>query len=291
MDHSAENTNRDRPLLGIVLMVLGMIIIPVIDVCAKILSETYPVWQVIWSRFAFHMIWLFPLLIITRQKWWLFPVSPGYQFLRGMCLLLATVCFFISIKTNPIPIALAMLFISPLVVTLLSPVLLGEMFGIRRFIATVVGFCGVLIVINPITSDFDPTILFALLAGILYALYIIITRKVSNTGSAIMTLFYTGIVGVVFLSPMMPAIWVAPDQNGFILMALIGLSAVTGHYLIIRACHYAPASIISPFNYTEIISATFLSFIFFDYLPEPRVWLGIGIICLSGLYISMRESQ
>ncbi len=291
MRYQPRPNTEHRPLLGILLMVLAMIIIPVLDICAKILNESYPVWQVVWSRFAFHLLWLMPIVIITGQKWWRLPAHPVYQFMRGFFLLMATVCFFISIKTNPIPVALALLFVSPLVVTLLSPFLLGETFGLRRLIATIVGFIGVLIVINPGADEFNPTILLALLAGVCYSFYIIITRKISSRGSAIMAMFYTGLVGVIILAPVMPSIWVMPDAYGLGLMAIMGLIAVSGHYLITQACYYAPASLVSPFNYTEIVSATLLSFFIFGYLPEPRVWLGIAIICLSGLYISIRERK
>lgn len=106
-----------------------------------------------------------------------------------------------------------------------------------------------------------------------------------------MTLFYTGIVGLLLLAPAMPTIWIRPDAYGLGLMALMGLTAVTGHYLIIQACHYAPASLVAPFNYVEIISATLLSLYFFNFLPDQRVWIGIAVICLSGIYISIRERK
>jgi drug/metabolite transporter (DMT)-like permease len=202
---------------------------------------------------------------------------------------MATLFFFLCIQTNPIPNALALLFISPLVVTLLSPLVLGEAFGIRRLLATIVGFIGVLVVLQPNSTDFQPSLLYALLAGTSYAFYILITRKVSTSSSPLMTLLYTAIVGCAALIPWIIPVWTTPDGDALILMAAMGLIATAGHYLVILSCHYAPASLVSPFNYTEIIGATILSYLFFNYLPDHLTWLGILIICSSGIYISLRE--
>lgn len=279
----------DRPLLGIGLMIIAMLIIPGLDICARFLSEQYHVLQVTWARFAFSLIWIIPCLLWRRERIWRMPKHPWIQIVRGLCLLLATLFFFRSIQTNPIPNALALLFISPLIVTLLSPIILGEAFGVRRFIATIVGFIGVLVVLQPTSEAFQPSLLYALLSGLCYAFYILITRKVSTSSSPLMTLLYTAIVGSVALAPAIIPVWQTPDTNALILMTAMGLIATAGHYFVILACQLAPASIVSPFNYTEIIGATILSYIFFDYLPDYLTWLGIVIICGSGIYISLRE--
>ena len=276
-------------MLGILLMILGMIVIPLLDVFAKILAAQYPVLQVTWGRFVFNVIWLIPFIIWQKEKWWAMPKHPWIQIFRGLCLLSSTFFFFLSIKTNPIPNALALLFVSPLIVTLLSPFILGEKFGLKRLLATLFGFIGVLIVLQPNSDQFQPSLLFALIAGLSYALYILVTRKISTSSSPLMTLFYTAVVGTVAITPWVPMIWVPPDSEAVLLFAAIGLIAATGHFLVILSCRYAPASLVSPFNYTEIIVATMLSYLFFDYLPNAIVWLGIAIICVSGIYISLRE--
>jgi drug/metabolite transporter (DMT)-like permease len=286
---TAASINNDRPLLGVSLMIAGMLIIPALDICAKLLSEEFQVLQVTWSRFVFNFLWLVPLLLLRREKWWRLPRHPWIQMFRGLCLLMATLFFFTCIKTNPIPNALAILFISPLIVTLLSPWILGETFGIRRFIATIAGFIGVLVVLQPTGNDFQPSLLYAMLAGLSYAFYILITRKVSTSSSPLMTLFYTALVGTVALLPWMPSVWITPDSEALLIMSAMGLIAASGHFLVILSCQYAPASLVSPFNYAEIIGATLLSYLFFDYFPNHSVWLGILIICGSGIYISMRE--
>lgn len=266
-----------------------MLLIPGLDICAKLLSEQFHILQVTWIRFVFNAAWLLPFLVFSREKCWALPENPWSQLFRGLCLLMSTLFFFLCIKTNPIPNALALLFISPLIVTLLSPLILGEIFGIRRFIATIFGFIGALIVLQPTGSNFQPSLLFAMLAGLCYALYIIVTRKVSSSSAPLMTLFYTSMVGIVMLIPWMPAVWITPDSRALILMSAMGLFAAMSHYLIILSCHYAPASLVSPFNYIEIISAAIFSYLIFGYFPQAVTWVGIAIICGSGIYISIRE--
>ncbi len=124
---------------------------PLLDVCAKALNESMPVLQVTWARFFFHMLCMLPVLVITKQNWWHWPSSSKMQLARGVMLLIATLSFFYAIKFSPIPNAMALLFVSPLIVTLLSPIFLKEMFGVRRFIATVIGFIGVIVVLQPTT--------------------------------------------------------------------------------------------------------------------------------------------
>lgn len=281
--------NQQRPLLGIGLMILGMMLVPLLDACAKVLSQDYPVLEITWARFMFHFLWLLPLVHWKRLPWWKMPTAPGTQLVRSLFLTFATLMFFLSIKDNPIPNALALLFISPLVVTLLAPVALGERFDWKQAGAAVVGFIGVLVVLRPTSDAFQPSVLFALGAGISYACYLMATRKLANRSAPLLTLFYTSIAGVVLLSLLVPAVWITPDAKGWGLMALMGLFAAAGHYMIIRACEYASASLLAPFNYTEIIGATSVSYLLFGYFPDAMVWLGIAIISLSGIYVSMLE--
>lgn len=278
-----------RPLLGISLMSIGMLLVPLLDACAKLLTRDYPVLQVSWARFAFHFVWLLPLVSWQGLRWWRMPPLPWMQAWRSLALLLATVCFFGAIRSNPIPICLALLFVSPLFVSLLAPVLLGESFAPKRLVAALVGFAGVLVVLRPGVDAFDPSVLLALAAGLSYALYVMATRRVAGRVAPLLTLFYTAVVGFVVLSMAMPVVWVAPDPRGWGLMALMGLFAAAGHYLIIKACEVADASLVAPFNYVEIIGATAVSLFLFGYFPDAWAWLGIAIICCSGLAITLLE--
>jgi len=282
--------HQQRPLLGIFLMLAAMVLVPILDIFAKLLSADYSVIQVTWARFLFHALGLIILLSIMGRRWWKLPKKPWQQFMRSMALTFTTLAFFLSIADNPIPTALALLFVSPLVVALVAPLWLGESFDMRRMIAVVIGFVGVLVVLQPNSATFQPSLLWALVAGFGYAIYLMATRKLSNGGeSSLSTLLHTAAGGLLVLTPMMIPSWTTPDSKGLAMMAAMGFFAAAGHFLIIKACEYASASQLSPFNYFEIVSATLLSYVLFDFWPDLMVWTGLFIISVSGLYITLRE--
>jgi drug/metabolite transporter (DMT)-like permease len=282
---------KSNPLIGMGLMMLAMVLVPVLDLFAKLLSVDYAVIQVTWARFVFHGLWLLPLLAWKGVVWWRIPKQPMYQMLRSLMLTITTVAFFYAIKDNPIPTALTLLFVSPLIVAIVAPIWLGESFDTPRGIAVVLGFVGVVVVLRPTADSFSPTILWALVAGVGYAFYIMFTRKLSASGPPLLTLFYTAVGGVIVLTPLVGSVWTTPDLTGVAMMASMGLFAAMGHFLIIMACEYATASQLSPFNYFEIVAATAISYFAFDFFPDMYVWVGIAIICTSGAYVSWRELQ
>jgi len=285
--------NLENKLLfkGIALMLGAMSVVPILDVIAKMLSESYPVIQVSWARFAFHTFWLLPLLYWKKLCWWRMPRQPGFHLLRSIMLTLATLFFFIAIKTNPIPNALTLLFVSPLVVAILAPFVLRERFDIFIGIGALVGFVGVVIVLQPDTDQFRPSLMYALVAGFCYALYIITTRKLSLSGPPLLTLFYTAVVGTVVLGPMAALDWVVPDLAGILMAAAMGLVAATSHFMIIKAFECATASELSPFGYFEIVVAMILSFFVFKFVPTIEAVIGLFIIIISGLFVSWRSMK
>ena len=275
-------------LKGIGLMLMGMTTVPFLDVFAKLLSEDYSVMQVTWTRFFFHAFWLVPIIFWQKVKWKRMPESPGLQFLRGLMLTLATLFFFAAIKSNPIPNALTLLFISPLVVAILSPSLLGEKFDLLIGVGVVIGFIGVVIVLQPNGDDFKPSLLLAVVAGVCYALYIIFTKKLSFKAPPVLTLFYSAVVGILIMSPLAFTAWTAPDLKGFLLGGAMGFFAAASHFMIIKAFEFASASELSPFNYFEIVGAITLSYLVFGFVPNLQAILGLFVIMGSGLYVSWR---
>jgi len=275
-------------LVGISLMLVAMSVVPLVDIIAKILSRTYPVIEVAWSRFFFHSMWLLPLLYWRNIRWWEAPKSPKVQLFRSLMLTSATVLFFLAIKTNPIPSALTLLFISPLVVAIIAPFALGEKFDIVMGLGVLAGFVGVIVVLQPNTEEFRPSLMFAFAAGICYGLYIVSTRKLSLSAPPLATLFYTAIVGTLVLTPFVINSWVMPDLKAALLMATMGLFAATSHFLIIKAFEFASASELSPFGYFEIVGAIIFSYFVFGFLPNKVAIIGLIIISMSGLVVSWR---
>jgi|TARA_B110000977_G_C11073291_1_gene490303 drug/metabolite transporter (DMT)-like permease len=285
------HNNKKNPLIGMGLMMLAMVLVPILDLFAKLLSADYAVIEITWARFVFHGLWLLPLLTWKGIVWWKLPQQPVYQLMRSLMLTATTVSFFFAIKDNPIPTALTLLFISPLIVAVVAPLWLGETFDTLRGVAVVCGFLGVVVVLRPNADDFSPSILWALVAGVGYAFYIMFTRKLSSSSPPLLTLFYTAVGGVLVLTPFVGPVWITPDVKGLVMMASMGLFAALGHFFIIMACEYATASQLSPFNYFEIVAATVISYFVFDFFPDIYVWVGIAIICSSGAYVSWRELQ
>ncbi len=285
------NLDNRKLLIGIGFMLGAMSVVPLLDVLAKILSDSYHPMQIAWSRFAFHTLWLLPLLYWRKLKWWRAPNRAGFHLLRSLMLALATLFFFTAIKTNPIPNALTLLFVSPLVVAALAPIFLGEKFDLYIGAGVLIGFFGVVIVLQPNTEEFKPTLLYALVAGFCYALYIITTRKLSHSGSPLLTLFYTAIVGTIALGPLALSVWKEPDLTGVLMASAMGLVAAISHFMIIKAFEYASASELSPFNYFEIVVAIILSYIVFKFIPTKVATLGLVIIILSGLFVSWRAMK
>jgi len=231
---------------------------------------------------------LLPIIFWQKVKWRRMPENPGLQFLRGLMLTMATLFFFAAIKSNPIPNALTLLFISPLVVAILSPFILGERFDLYIGVGVSIGFLGVVVVLQPNSEQFQPSLLLAVIAGVCYALYIIFTKKLSFRAPPVLTLFYSAMVGILIMTPLAISSWTAPDLRGFLLGAAMGFFAAASHFMIIKAFEFASASELSPFNYFEIVGAIILSYLVFGFMPNLQAILGLVIIIGSGLYVSWR---
>ena len=259
------------------------------DGMAKYLSTDLPVLQIVWARYFFTVIIILPFMSIFFRKQLTWTSKPKLQLFRGLILLLANILFFYSISIISLAKALTLAFVAPLIVTALSPFFLSEVVGYRRWIAVVVGFCGSLVVIRPGLIEFNIATLAALGTGFFYGVYIIVTRKLHSTDTPLLTLLITGVVGSFILSVHMPFTWVAPSFNQWLFMIGIGLCASLGHFFLILSLKYADASKLAPFSYFEIITNVLIGYYFFGDLPDHWMWIGLGIIVGSGIYISLRE--
>lgn len=279
----------DRPLLGIGLMLASVALLPIMDGFAKSMSGSFAVAQLVWARFLFQSLLIVPLAMATSPRALLRPSRPWLQVGRGVGILLGTFLFFGAIRTMPIADALALLFIAPLIVTALSPLVLGEPVGIRRWSAVLVGFGGALVVLRPGLTVLQPGALLALGAGVSFAGYVLLTRRLSHAAPPLVTLAFTSLVCLAAASAVLPFVWVTPDGGQLARMAAMGAIGAGGHYLMIRAFEQAPAALLAPFGYAEIITATIVGYYWFGDFPDGATWLGIGILVASGVYISLRE--
>lgn len=280
-----------RPLLGIALVVLGFQVLSVMDGVAKHLAADYPVLQIAWARFLFHVSCVLPVVLWHHGLRSLWPQHVGLHLVRGGFQLSATVLFFASLVHLSIVDAVVMVFVAPLFVTLLSPWVLGEHVGLRRVAAVLVGFAGIVLVIRPGTGVFHWASLLALGAGVSFACFLLITRKISLAAPVSVTLTFTGLIGAIALTGVMPFVWHTPTPQAWGLMILLGVLAACGHLLIIKAYESSPASLLAPFGYSEIITATLISYLVFADVPDGWGWLGIAVVIASGVYIWLREQR
>ena len=274
---------------AIILSISAWMILPVMDAFAKFLSSSLDVLQITWGRFFFTAVFTFLLMIIFYRKYLIWTNKPLLQIIRGLFLVFSTYLFFYSISVISLPKALTLAFVAPLFVAALSPFFLKEKVGIRRWTAVFIGFVGTLIVIRPGFLEYNLPTFAALGTGFCYGFYLIITRKLSTSDNPLLTLLFTGVVGVIILSFFMPSIWINPTPNQWYLMAIIGLIASVAHFFIILSLKYANASKLAPLGYTEIITNVIISYYFFNELPDNWTYLGLFIIVFSGLYIFRRE--
>jgi len=185
--------------------------------------------------------------------------------------------------------ALTLAFVAPLITTALSPFLLGEKVGFKRWTAVLIGFVGSLIVIRPGFIDFNLASIAALGTGFFYGIYIIVTRKLHSSDSPLLTLLLTGVVGAILASFIVPVVWINPTFNQWSLLALMGVFACLGHLFLILSLKYADASKLAPFGYFEIVTNIILGYYFFMDFPDIWTWTGLTIIVCSGVYIYVRE--
>ncbi|MDH3476126.1 MAG: DMT family transporter [Rhodospirillales bacterium] len=283
---------------GILLMVIGMLILPGIDAIAKGLSGSISSGQVTWSRFFFQTLLLLPFVLragglrVGRRLW--------VHAARGFLIALATLLFFTALGELPLADAISIFFVEPFILTLLSALLLGESIGWRRLFAVFVGFCGALVIIRPSYAVFGMTALLPMGAAVSFALYVVLTRWLVREGSAVTMQFYAGVFGCLTMTA---ALWfgletrlailmpVWPGYREWLLLAVLGVIATAGHMLVVQAIRRVGASMVAPFQYLEIISATILGLVFFGDFPDATTWLGVAIIIGSGLFVFFRERR
>ena len=274
---------------AIILNLSAWVMLPVMDGFAKYLSSTLPILQITWSRYFFTVVFVLPIMLVFFRKNLTWTEQPKLQLIRGLLLFCANILFFYSISIISLAKALTLVFIAPLIVTLLSPILLGEKVGFRRWAAVIVGFIGSLIVIRPGFVEFNLASSAALGTGVMYGFYLIVTRKLHNSDNPLLTLLLTGTVGAILGSIIMPTVWVQPTINEWYMMFAIGFFASIGHFFLILSLRYADASKLAPFGYFEIVPNIIIGYFFFNNFPNQWHFLGLFIIISSGIYIFRRE--
>ena len=274
---------------AILLNLSAWAVLPFMDTIAKYLSSELSFFQITWARYFFTVFWTLPFMYIFFRKNLKSSENLKLQILRGLTLLCANIFFFYSISVISMAKALTLAFVAPLVTTALSPFLLKEKVGIRRWTAVIIGFIGSLIVIRPGFIEFNLATIAALGTGCFYGFYLIITRKLHTTDNPLLTLLLTGVVGALISSLFVPLVWVNPTNIQWFWLSIMGIFACLGHILLIYSLKYADASKLAPFGYFEIITNILLGYYIFKDFPDFWTFTGLFIIISSGVYIFKRE--
>lgn len=282
---------RSRTLDGILLMGVAFMLFPLMDAVGKHLTQGYHPFQITWGRFFFQAIFVSILVFSRRPPSVLRTRKPGLQFARAFSGWASNIPFIFGLAFIPLADAFAAVLVGPLIVTALSVPLLGEKVGLRRWSAIAVGMIGALIVVRPGLGVMHWAISMPLLAATAFAFYQIFTRRLSGTDDADATLLFGAYGGVVMSTILLPFVWKTPDLAGWGFMALMGLVISVAHIALVRALHFAAASILAPFAYIQILSAIVLGLVVFGDFPDRWTLIGAAIICASGLYIAYRERK
>src|SRR5215216_7141278 len=284
----SEPRHRDRPLLAIGLVLASTVFLSCSDVTAKYFASSVPAIEIAWLRYLVFLLIVLPPVLRTGLKRTFRSQRPGLQVFRGLALVTSSILFISSVRYLPIAEATATSFAAPIFITALSVVVLGEKVGHRRWAATFAGLIGVLVVVRPGTSAFDAASILPLMAALTWA-SAVVTRQTSAVDSALTTLAYSAVIGVLVLSALLPFFWVSPDWSTILFGMLIGCAATAGHSLIIVAFRYGDASVLAPFTYTQLVWVTGLGILLFGAIPDRWTVAGATMIVLSGLYIAHRE--
>ncbi|MFN3954886.1 MAG: DMT family transporter [Pararhodobacter sp.] len=288
----------DRILPGVVLMLAFCAIAPLIDVAAKMAAQSVTVTQVTFFRLVVQTVLMLPVVLIMSQSLTLGRRQGGLLALRALMLIGSTYSFVGAVAVMPIADALAIVFVEPFILLALGFLLFGEQVGPRRILASVMGFAGALLVIQPNFAAFGMVALYPLATAFFFALYILLTRRISREVAPEAMQFHTALLGTVMMLPVLalghgaglPALQIgAAAPVVWVQLFCVGLAASVSHMAITYALRFAPSATLAPLHYLEIVTAVALGWLFFGDWPNALSWGGIAIITASGLYIIARE--
>ncbi|CAG1011278.1 Pseudopaline exporter CntI [Rhizobiaceae bacterium] len=263
-----------------------------LDTVAKYLVRDHSLLAVVWARYAGQMLAVTPYAWFRVGRGFWRTKQPRMQLLRSSMLLVATLSFFGALRFLPLAEAASISSLTPVVVVLLSPWVLGERPGRARIAAALAGFAGVLILLRPGSSILHPATALLFVTAVSNAFYAMLTRRLAGD-TPYTTLFYSALVGTVALAPFLP--WaVVPDAWTWSragLFVLLGVFAGVGHMFLTRAYLRAPASMLAPFTYMQILWATVFGYAFFGQLPDGPSFAGMAVIVASGLALALQERR
>ena len=277
-------------IFAIALMCGAMMCFTGLDTSSKWLGHKLPVAEIVWSRYAGA-----GLIAIAVARPWSRPAvwrsgRPWLQALRSLLLLGSTASVVVALRQLQLAESATIAFLAPIFVALLAGPLLGERVGRERMIAIGVGFLGVVIATRPGTSAFQPIVIVAMAGVACNACYVLATRKLAGIDSSHTTLLWTQAAGLLLLTPALPWVWRWPESlHVWLVMAGLGLFAAAGHGLLIVAHKFAPAPVLTPFSYTQLVWMIVSGLLVFGDWPPAATLAGAALVALCGAWLALRE--
>jgi drug/metabolite transporter (DMT)-like permease len=277
--------------LGILAALAGLLCLTLNDAFAKLLGAGYDTWQIVCAR---SVLGLPPILALVQQKGGLRALrarAPWLHAVRAACAVSSAFCFFKGLTYLPLTECLAITFAGPICTTALSGPILKERVGARRWAVVMVGFAGVLLILRPGTSMFQPMALWPLAATVSYSLMMVFTRVLARTDTDAAILFWSALGLALTSLPFTVHAWVTPAQADWLVFLLLGLSGTVATYCLTVAYRHAPAAVVAPMDYTALLWGLGLGWIWWREVPDPAIWPGVAVLIGAGLYLIRSETR
>jgi drug/metabolite transporter (DMT)-like permease len=270
---------------GIALILLATCCFGCLDTLSKLLVAHYPAAQIVWLRYVLQTLVMMAMFLPRMGLALMRTTAPGLQLLRGAMLVLSSVVFIVALGHMPIAAVASIVFLAPIIVAVAGGPLLGERVAARTWVALAGGFTGVLLIVRPGGHAFTAWALLPLGCAFMFAGYQILTRRLAGHDDPVTTLFYPGLVAVLAVPPVFPGSIAALPSEPLHLafLAGTGLLGAVGHFLLIRAHHLAPATLLAPFGYSQLFVTLILGIVVFGEIPDGPALTGMGLIAGSGL--------
>jgi drug/metabolite transporter (DMT)-like permease len=288
--HADSARNR---LVGIGLISLCFLLFTFLDGTAKwLVMNAMPVFMVVWLRFVLHAVLATALLLPVKRSSLYKTKHLRWHLIRAVMFTFMTGMNFWALQYVQLTVTASIFFTVPIIVALISAQLLKERLDAGRWVAILVGFGGVLVIVHPWSAEFHPAMVLSIGNAVLYAVYNLSTRHLAAYDSPETIQYLPAVGAAILLTPFALASWEWPSGTmEWALACLLGVLGGTGHYLLALAHRYAPASVIAPFLYQQILYMGLFGYLVFGDVPSPSVWLGSAIVIASGLYLFARERK
>lgn len=279
----------NQPLVGIAFMVMSCALLATKDGLVKTFLDQVGPAQIIWIQYVGTFVTM-SLIAAPRYGWRVLKPAPlGGQFFRGAVSAGAVASLYWALTYLPLAEATAMFMLSPVLVALLSPFVLGERIDNARRAAIAVGFAGVVVMLKPGFGGSATGYLIGIFAGFLMAFYFMANRRLAATSPPVINVAHNALMGAIAFSPFLPLFWQTPSLEVMPKLAALVALAVVGQGLMIASFSFAPASVVAPYTYAMLVFAALIGYVYFGNLPDLAGWIGIALIVGAGLYIAHRE--